>query len=31
LYVPQTLHTACGSFGDRHWGQATVATAVVFH
>jgi hypothetical protein len=31
LYVPQTVHTACGSFGDRHCGQATVATAVAFH
>jgi len=30
LYVPQTLHAACGSFGDRHCGQATVATAEVF-
>jgi hypothetical protein len=31
LYVPQTLHAACGSFGDLHCGQATVATAVAFH
>jgi hypothetical protein len=31
LYVPQTLHTVCGSFGDRHCGQATVATGVAFH
>ena len=31
LYVPQTVQTACGSFGERHCGQATVATGVVFH
>ena len=31
LYVPQTPQAACGSFGDRHCGQGTVATAVVFH
>ena len=31
LYVPQTLQTACGSFGDRHCGHATVATGVAFH
>ena len=31
LYVPQTAHTAWGSLGDRHWGQATVATGVAFH
>ncbi len=30
LYVPQTEHAACGSFGDLHCGQATVATAVAF-
>src|SRR5690606_34008850 len=28
---PQTVQTACGSFGDRHWLQATVATGVAFH
>jgi hypothetical protein len=31
LYVPQTEQAACGSFGDLHWGHATVATAVAFH
>lgn len=31
LYVPQTEHAACGSFGDRHCWHATVATAVAFH
>ncbi len=31
LYVPHTVHAAWGSFGDRHCGQATVATAVTFH
>ena len=31
LYVPQTLHTACGSLGDRHCGQLTVATGLAFH
>ena len=31
LYVPQTEHAACGSFGERHCGQATVATALAFH
>jgi hypothetical protein len=31
LYVPQTEHAACGSFGERHCGHATVATAVAFH
>jgi len=30
LYVPQTAQTACGSFGERHCGQATVATTVAF-
>jgi hypothetical protein len=30
LYVPHTVQAACGSFGDLHCGQATVATAVVF-
>jgi hypothetical protein len=29
--VPQTVQTLCGSFGERHCGQATVATAVAFH
>jgi hypothetical protein len=28
--VPQTEQAACGSFGDLHWGQATVETAVAF-
>ena len=31
LYVPHTEHAACGSLGERHCGQATVATGVVFH
>jgi hypothetical protein len=31
LYVPHTVHAACGSFGEWHWGHATVATGVVFH
>jgi hypothetical protein len=31
LYVPQTAQTAWGSFGERHCGQATVATGVAFH
>jgi hypothetical protein len=31
LYVPQTLHALCGSFGDLHCGQATVTTALTFH
>lgn len=30
LYVPQTVHAVCGSFGDLHCGQATVATTVAF-
>lgn len=30
LYVPQTVHTACGSFGDLHCGHSTVATGVAF-
>src|SRR5215475_8321544 len=30
LYVPHTVHAACGSFGDLHCGQATVATTVAF-
>jgi hypothetical protein len=25
------VQTACGSFGERHCGQATVATGVAFH
>jgi hypothetical protein len=29
--MPQTVQTAWGSFGDRHCGHATVATAVAFH
>ena len=29
--MPQTVHAACGSFGERHCGHATVATAVAFH
>jgi hypothetical protein len=29
--VPHTVHTACGSFGERHCGHATVATGVAFH
>ena len=30
LYVPQTWHAACGSFGDLHCGQAMVCTTVAF-
>ena len=29
--MPHTVQTACGSFGDRHCGHATVATGVAFH
>ena len=28
--MPQTEQAACGSFGDLHWGHATVDTAVAF-
>jgi len=31
LYVPHTVHTAWGNFGERHCGHATVATGVAFH
>jgi hypothetical protein len=30
-YVPQTWHTAWGSFGSRHWGHGTVRTGWAFH
>jgi hypothetical protein len=31
LYVPQTVHAAWGSLGERHCGHATVATGFAFH
>jgi hypothetical protein len=31
LYVPQTVHAAWGSLGERHCGHGTVATARAFH
>ena len=31
LYVPHTLQTTWGSFGEWHCWHATVATGVAFH
>jgi len=31
LYVPHTVQTACGSFGEWHCWQGAVATTEAFH